>query len=79
MEQKRSETIPSFIPRYGFYLFFGLVVLGIVVYLYMRKMANDVKRDIEEVYRSPMEMETDEQIEEKILEIQKYLVQHPQE
>lgn len=79
MEQKISSKSPVDILKYGIYLFLGMVVLGIGVYLYMRRMAAAIKQDVDAIHRVSYEMETEEQIEEKIREIQKYLLQNPQE
>lgn len=81
MEQKTVVRPSSDILKYGVYLFVGMLVLGVGVYIYMWNTTKGIRRDVERLRQNPLdaERETDEQIEEKIREIQKYLLKHPSE
>ena len=85
METKPETVLSSQTPgkssgylKYSLYLFAFFSVLGIGVYLYMRKISNDLKREVNGIHPQMIE-ETDEQIEDRIKEMQKYLLHHPSE
>lgn len=72
-EKTASFGIPM--AKYALYLFAGMLVLGIGVYLYMRSMSDGLKREVERVRRETLEEPTEEELEEKIRDIQKYLLE----
>lgn len=73
-----TQTNKINIQQVCLYLFIILVVIGLGVYVYLRHLTTNFKKEVQDLQNVPIE-ELNDELSDKILEIQKYLFHHPTE